>query len=355
MCEDGGRTLATDLGRRIDIEVLPIDRPRIMGHASWAKAAMDAAVREADIVHVHTLWHPLNAVARRACEHHCKPYVLSPHGMLDPYSMGVHSWRKRFYFALAERRNLADAVRIVFTTTTERDLAKPILEGFHRDEIVPLGADEPPTISCAEIAARFLKKYPGGIDGQRVLFLSRLHPKKGLDALLVAMPSIIASNPDAHLFIAGSGSRSYETALKHLAGTLGLVSHVTFTGSLFGDEKWAAMAAADVFVLPSLQENFGIVVAEAMHVGLPVVISREVNISPEIAAAGAGVVLDKAQDIEALANAISHLIDHPATRRRAGENGRNLASKNYTWSTAAERYYALYDAVLTENDVPPST
>jgi glycosyltransferase involved in cell wall biosynthesis len=310
---------------------------------------MDAAVRNADIVHVHTLWHPLNAVARRACEQHHKPYVLSPHGMLDPYSMGVRAWRKRLYFDLIERRNLANAARVIFTAAAERDLAKPASPRFAQGEIVPLGADQPPSVSSSEMASSFLRKYPGGVDGRRILFLSRLHPKKGLECLLTAMPSVVSSNPDAHIFIVGSGLRGYESRLQHLVEKLGITSNVTFTGSLSGEEKWSSMAAADLFVLPSHQENFGIAVVEAMHASLPVVISREVNISPEITAAGAGIVLENARDVEALANAVGHLIDDPATRRRTGENACNLASRSYTWSTAAERYFALYDAVLGEN------
>jgi glycosyltransferase involved in cell wall biosynthesis len=348
MCEDDGRRLATDLGGHLDIEVLPIDRPRIMGHASRAKAAMDAAVRNANIVHIHTLWHPLNTIARRACEQHHKPYVLSPHGMLDPYSMGVHAWRKRLYLALAERRNLTNAARVVFTTASEMDLAKQTLALFVKGEIVPLGADQPPGVSRTELAANFLKTHPGGVDGQRILFLSRLHPKKGLELLLTSMVSVIASNPKAHLFIVGSGTKDYEARLRRVAEKLSLKKNVTFTGFLTGEAKWSAMATADIFVLPSRQENFGIAIVDAMHASLPVVVSRNVNISSEIAKASAGIVLVDAEDIEAIANAIRQFVDDPTARKLAGENARKLASINYSWSGASKRCYALYEEVLNE-------
>ena len=311
---------------------------------------MDAAVRGADMVHVHTLWHPLNTVARRACERHGKPYVLSPHGMLDPYSMGIRPLRKRVYLALVEHRNLADAARVVFTTATERDRAGPKLADLTRHEVVSLGGDQPPAIPRAALAADFLKKHPGGIDGCRILFLSRLHPKKGLNALIEAMPSLVASNPGAHLFIAGSGTKSYEDRLRRRVERLGLGRCVSFTGLLSGAAKWSAMAAADVFVLPSRQENFGLAVVEAMQAGLPVVVSRGVNIHPQIATADAGVVLGTEIDPEALAEAIGGLLDDPQARDRAGRNARELAAAEYDWFDAAEQCYRLYDAVLRECD-----
>jgi glycosyltransferase involved in cell wall biosynthesis len=167
------------------------------------------------------------------------------------------------------------------------------------------------------------------------------------------MPTVFSFNPNAHLFIVGSGTRYYESKLRGVVEELNLATNVTFTGFLNGEAKWSAMAAADMFVLPSRQENFGIAIAEAMHAGLPVIVSRDVNISPAIAAASAGAVLDNAKDTEMLANRICRLIDDPAAMRRAGNNARELALKMYSWSTAAERYFALYDAVLKDNSVRP--
>lgn len=353
MCPDDGRALAADLGSRLEIEVLPIDRPRIMGHASRAEAAMDAAVRKADIVHVHTLWHPLNVFARRACQRHCKPYLLSPHGMLDPGAINVHAWRKAMYLALIERRNLADAARVIFTTATERDLAAATLRGWSRCEVVSLGADHPPSLPREALATRFLGDHPGGVTGRRILFLARLHPKKGLERLLDAMPAILASEPDTHLFVAGSGSKAYEARLRQRSDDLGIAARTTFTGFLANEEKWCAMAAADIFVLPSRQENFAIAVAEAMWAGLPVVVSRAVNISSAIAEAGAGIVLDDTEDAGALADAIGRLLDDPVARRRLGENARSLALEEYCWSDAAARCFRLYESVLEETGPGP--
>ena len=315
---------------------------------------MDAAVRAADIVHVHTLWHPLNVAARRACRRHGKPYVLSPHGMLDPISIDVHAWRKRAYLALMERRNLADAARVVFSTDTERELARP-LSGRGRCEVVSLGADQPPPLPREELAAKFLGAHPGGAEGERILFLARLHPKKGLERLLDAMPAVLARKAGAHLFVVGAGSRSYEQSLRRRAERLGIASRVTFTGFMANEAKWSAMAAADVFVLPSRQENFAIAVVEAMRAGLPVIVSRAVNISSAITEAGAGIVLEDAEDVEALADAIGRLLGDPVSGRRIGENGHSLALADYGWPRAADAYFALYERVLGETGLgrPP--
>lgn len=346
MCNDDGRALGAGLGQSLDVEVLPIDRPRFLGHASRANAAMDLAVRNADIVHVHTLWHPLNTIARCTCKRLGKPYVLSPHGMLEPYSLSVHNWRKRLYLRFVERYNLEGASRIVFTTEMERDLSKPRMPCAAEDEIIPLGADQPPAVSFADLAEGFLGSHPGGIDGQRMIFLSRLHPKKNLECLFKAMQSVVAAHPGAHLFVVGSGRSTYEARLHLLAQELGLDSNLTFTGFLSGEAKWAAMAAADVFILPSHQENFGIAVAEAMHAALPIIVTRSVNLAGAIEKAGAGIVLDDPDDFGALAATIIRLIQNPVKLKQAGERARKLASAEYTWSEAVRRQCVAYGEVL---------
>ena len=346
MCDDDGSALSAELRQRLDIEVLPVDRPRIMGHVSQATAAMERAIQNADVVHVHTLWHSLNTIARHICRRHSKPYVLSPHGMLDPFSLSVHALRKRLYFALVERYNLRGAARIVFTSRAECELAMPVVERATKYEIIPLGADRPPAIPRKQMAAHFLKTYPGGVDGGRILFLSRLHPKKNLESLFAAMRSVITSHPDAHLFVAGSGQPSYEQILRRTVAKLGLASKITFTGFLSGKAKWSALAAADVFILTSHQENFGVAVAEAMHAGLSVVIGQGINISPQIREANAGIVLRDALDVQETANSIRRLLGDANERHRISRNAVNLATQNYCWKTNSGFYFSLYDRLL---------
>lgn len=165
---------------------------------------------------------------------------------------------------------------------------------------------------------------------------------------------MLGEHPGAHLFVAGSGGAAFETRLRRLTRDLGLAAQVTFTGFLSGELKWSALAAADVFVLPSLQENFGIAVAEAMHASLPVIVSQEVDISAEVEEAGAGVVLGNRGDPKGLASAICRMLGSGSYRRRAGDSARVHASSRFTWAAVARHHAALYDVVATSDPIEPS-
>lgn len=276
-CEDVGANLAAMLRPRIDVRVLPVNRPRVLGLSSEAPGAIYEAVRDADIVHLHTLWHPLNTIARQACGHYGRKYVLSPHGMLDPYSLGVKSLRKRLYMKLREERNLRDASCLIFTTPLEEELARKSLPWLGNGVIIPLGADTPPSESQEEIAKTFITQFPSAQDRRRLIFLGRLHPKKGLERILEVIPTVAKAYPSVLLIVAGSGEPAYVRNLQAEIEKRGLSRHVLFTGLLQGKLKWGALAASEMFLLPSHQENFAIAAAEAMHSGLPVILSDKVN------------------------------------------------------------------------------
>ena len=131
-CEDDGENLRNSLRQHIDVKVLPIRRPRILKQACGAVDAIDKAVRLADVVHLHTLWHPLNAITRKACLRHCRKYALMPHGMLDPYSLRQKRWRKTIYLAAVERSNLQ-----IMWDDRER-VADDMIDG-----VAPVFVDEP--------------------------------------------------------------------------------------------------------------------------------------------------------------------------------------------------------------------
>src|SRR5262249_49668397 len=146
-------------------------------------AKINAHVRQADIVHVHTLWSPLNVSARHACLRHDRPYVLMPHGMLDPYSLSVKALKKSAYLQLFERHNIAHAQRMMYTTLEEERLAD--LSGLRLPpgELVPLGASAS-SASRRELRDQFLARFPLAEGKRSLLFLGRIHPKKGLDRIL---------------------------------------------------------------------------------------------------------------------------------------------------------------------------
>ena len=347
-CSDDGTELESALRERIDATVLPIRSPRFLKHAEGAKRAIDEAVERADVVHLHTLWHPLNTISRKACLRHGRKYVMMPHGMLDPYSLGQKRWRKKLYLAATERRNLEGASRLVFTAKQEEKAAKEILPWLRAGEVIPLAADIPPELSRQDAAKMFATCFPE-IAGRRcILFLGRIDPKKGLERLVVALPEVIEKHPTVLLVIAGDGEPSYVRQIRDRFCSAGLASQVLLTGRVAGPTKWAALACAEIFVLPSKHENFGISIAEAMHMAVPVVITNKVDSWLLVAEAKAGVILDDASIESNLGQCLNMLLDACADTHSMGQRGQSFAKKHLTWPRVARDMVAMYHRVLSE-------
>ncbi|MEP6668733.1 MAG: glycosyltransferase [Chthoniobacter sp.] len=237
-------------------------------------------------IFVHGLWQWQGLGTRQAVRGTEARYWLFPHGMLDPWFRQAFPWRharKAGYWKCFEHRVVRDAAGIVFTSEEERRSARATFQPWlaQREFVIPLGTTAPPQPAEA-LRARFEARFPQ-LRGERILlFLGRLHEKKGCDLLIEAFRRVA---PPMHLVFAGPcADARFEADLRARAEGL----RVTFTGPLYGDDKWAALAAAEVFVLPSHQENFGVAVAEALASGVPVLLSQRVNIWREIVEDGAG-------------------------------------------------------------------
>jgi glycosyltransferase involved in cell wall biosynthesis len=347
-CNDDGSELETSLRQRIDAKVLPISKPRMLKWAYRAKDVIDKAVRVADIVHLHTLWHPLNAIARKACARHGRNYVMMPHGMLDPYSLRQKRWRKRIYLAASERRNLEGASRLIFTTFHEQQAARESLGWLGAGEIIPLGADSPPDMPRQSAREAFINVFPQVANRRCLIFLGRIHPKKGLERLLTVLPEISRRHPSILLIIAGDGEQSDVRNLKTLVQSRNLGSHVLFTGMVEGQAKWSALACAEVFILPSRQENFAISVAEAMHSGVPVVITNKVNSWPLVEKVQAGFVIEEDNAELGIAKRLDELLSDPDKARRMGSRGKNFAKEHFSWQRVTKDMISLYDRLVSE-------
>jgi glycosyltransferase involved in cell wall biosynthesis len=179
-----------------------------------------------------------------------------------------------------------------------------------------------------------------------VLFLSRINWKKGLDRLIAAWQSI----PDVPLVIAGNDDEGYQPQMVELARALGIAERVIFLGPVRDADKWALYERAQLFVLPSYSENFGNVVAEAMAMACPVVVTAEVGIAPLVEAAGAGRVVDGAP--EKLAAAIRELLADPDCRREMGRRGAEVAKSQLSWSCVVAAVETLYRQVLRQHVEP---
>jgi len=246
-----------------------------------------------DVVIVEGLWQYHSFAAWLALKRAGVPYFVFCHGMLSPWfkhRYPLKHLKKMLYWPWAEYRILRDARAVLFTSEEERLLARQSFRPYRcREEVVGYGTIAPPGNADLQRQA-FLCRYPD-LDNKRLaLYLGRLHPVKGCDLLIEAFARAAATRPDIQLVIAGPDQDGYLNELAALASRLKISERITWTGRLAADLKWGALHAAEVLILPSHQENFGVVVAEALACGKPVLISDKVNIWREVADAGAGFV-----------------------------------------------------------------
>jgi len=277
--------------------------------------ALQTFVPLCDVVHVHSvfLW-PTSAAARVAARAGV-PYVVSPRGMLVPELIRRKSrLAKSLWLRAVERRTLREAALVHFTSRRELDDARALALPLPPHAIVPNGIELPPLAAVPR-------------DDTRIVFLGRVNWKKGLDRLIEAMRGV-----DARLVIAGNDEENY-------AATLPRAENVDFVGPVSGDAKDALLRGAAMLVLPSLSENFGNVVLEAMAQETPVVVTPEVGLAAEVEAAGAGVVTTP----DALTQMLEALLADRAKRQEMGRRGRALVEARFTWDRVAaemEEHYA---------------
>lgn len=260
----------------------------------WLKANR----RHYDVVIVNGVWQYSSFAVWRAMHNTPTPYFVFPHGMLDPWfkrTYPLKHLKKWFYWPWAEYRVLRDAAAVLFTCENERRLARQSFWLYKCDEFVTNYGTAAPSGDPVILREAFLAKFPELAEKKCLLFLGRVHVKKGPDILIRALADTIARMPqdetkDIQLVIAGPDTSPYANDMKALAQSLGVSDRITWTGMIAGDIKWGAFYHADAFILPSHQENFGIAVAEALACGVPVLISNQVNIWLEIQQANAGFV-----------------------------------------------------------------
>jgi glycosyltransferase involved in cell wall biosynthesis len=246
-----------------------------------------------DVVIVNGIWQFHSLGAWSVLRNSSVPYFVFTHGMLDPWfkkEYPLKHLKKWTYWPWAEYRVLRDAQAVFFTCEEERVLARSSFWLYRCNEIVLSYGTGRPKGNPALDLLDFFGQYPE-LHGKRLaLFMGRIHPKKGCDLLIKAFSVVLGQDSDWHLVIAGPDQVGLRKELTYQAAQLGLASRITWTGMISGTTKWGALRAAEILVLPSHQENFGIIVAEALAVGVPTLISNKVNIWREVASDGAGLV-----------------------------------------------------------------
>ena len=346
---DGRQNLDVLLDRPVqmdgfNIRYFPVQPwPRYYKFSFLLEKALRQEIPLFDIVHIHSLYLFHSLMASYYCRKFNIPYIIRPHGMLDPFIQNRHSFRKKIYNFFFEKRNLDRAAAVHYTTKEEMELAATF-------KIKASGVVVQNGINVSEYVdlpryGRFKKKYPVLESKRIVLFLSRINFKKGMDILSKAFGEIARKRKDVHLVLTGPDNEGYSTKVKKWLKEEGVLNRSLFTGMLLGKEKLSVFRDSDIFVLPSYSENFGIAVVEALACGLPVIISKKVNIWREVVDVGAGIVTDC--DSHQVAEAILKLLDNPQLAEDMGERGKKLVAENYTWPKVAKELIRTYNDILS--------
>jgi glycosyltransferase involved in cell wall biosynthesis len=277
---------------------------------------------DVQIVHLHGVWDSILKASATVAFRLGIPYVVTPHGMLDPWSLSQKKWKKKLALALGYRAMLNRAAFLHVLNRDEIELLKPL--GLTSPmQMIPNGIT-PDEFLNLPTPGTFRASHPQLGSSPYILFLSRLHYKKGLDILADAFGLLAGKNPGVHLVVAGPDEGA-ATAFKNQIKSAGLENRVHLTGPIFGDEKLAALVDAACFCLPSRQEGFSLAILEAMACGVPVVISTECHF-PEVAEQKAGEIVPLSA--AAFATALEKVVTNPGERGKAGQA---MVFEQFTW------------------------
>lgn len=307
---------------------------------------------EFDLAHIHALFSPLSTMTAIVARVQKLPYVLRPLGTLDPADLRKKWWLKQLYAHGIEKYNLANAAAVHFTSLREAETAQRF--GVTTcDWVIPLGVSLSAPVTSPEALLNSLN-LPSPRSPDRcplVLFMSRIDRKKGLDLLFPALEKILAEGIEFHFVLAGANPQDsqYERQIRDRLETSPLSTHTTMTGFVFGEVKRSLLQQADLFVLPSYYENFGIAVAEAMTAGVPVVISDQVDLWTDVQQAHGGWV--STCQVDALTAVLRSALTNTEARQQRGDRAQQWAIQHYGWAAIAQQLIVAYEQVLPQ---PPT-
>ncbi|HEY9698523.1 MAG TPA: hormogonium polysaccharide biosynthesis glycosyltransferase HpsP [Trichocoleus sp.] len=291
---------------------------------------------EFDLAHIHALFSPISTAAAAIARQQQLPYILRPLGTLDPVDVRKKRALKQIYAALWERANLAGATAVHFTSDQEAKVSERF-GVVTRDLVIPLGVNLPASTTPRTLICESVTPL--------ILFMSRIDRKKGLDLLIPALERLSAEGRSFRFVLAGSNPQDsdYERSIRHRIQNSPLGQQTTITGFVSGDAKLRLLRSADLFVLPSYYENFGIAVAEAMAAGVPVVISDQVHIWQDIAQSQSGWVCSC--QIEDLTQKLRIALQDNEARQQRGTNAQTYAQTHYNWDSIAQQMIQAYEQI----------
>jgi glycosyltransferase involved in cell wall biosynthesis len=297
-------------------------------------------------VHITAVWNFPVWAAARACQQANVPYIISPRGTIYPETIALKSSSfKKLYYQLIAKTCLNQAAAIHYTAIDEKQKVESSLHLATKGIVIPNGIDLSEFIPAQRPKA-FGEYFPELAGKKYLLFLSRINQKKGLNLLVEAFEGIAANFPQMQLVIAGPDNEGYGATIKSLIKEKGLIKQTFFTGLLSGDKKIAAYRDAELFVLPSYSENFGMSVVEAMACGTPVIVSDQVGIAPNIEEHQAGIIVKT--EPESISKAIQLLLINETLKRKIAVNGMRMAEEQYNIRSVADKFIKQYQNIIHE-------
>jgi len=320
------------------VEIGPLNRrTRLLSRSQLE--SIEVLARDADVVHVHEAWTTANNQIARRLRRAGKPYVVTPHGMLDEWCLAHHAFRKRVYLHVLGSRLLRGAERVLLCAQGELDQSERWFGGTPGC-VVPAATDLTPFAVLPGPGAAQEQVDGAAGDDPVVLFLSRVHPKKGVEVLIDAASMLASGGQRFRLIVAGPGEEKYAAQLRERCKQGGIEDRCEFVGMISGSLKVSLYERASVFALPTQQENFGLVLTEAMAARTPVITTKGVDIWPVIEASGGGFIVDRTP--EAFARAIKHVLDDLEAGERMGQAGRDWVFAHLGCEVLAARFIEIY-------------
>ena len=341
--------LAKDLGKLVDLHVvthrskdeLVIENAQLhyIDHSILSYFSIEREFKKLldeikpDVFHANCCWDPFSSLTTKWAKQEGYPCVYTPHGMLEPWILARHHWSKKVPALMLYQRNALKIADCLHATAESEKLNIAKLGYNPNIVVVPNCVD----ISDIKIKDNWQKK-------RKILFLSRIHIKKGIEFLIQAVADLKEKMSQYEVIIAGQGDDSYIDSLKQMARNLGIEKNINFIGGVYADKKWQVFQEADAFVLPTFSENFGIVVAEALASGTPVITTKGTPWQ-ELQTEHCGWWTEIGA--EGTRKALKEMIDCSEEELETmGKNGRKLIESKYSSTIVARQMMNLYSKIL---------
>ncbi|MEH2140493.1 glycosyltransferase [Nostoc sp.] len=296
-------------------------------------------ISQYDILHIHAIFSYASTIAMAIARLKNVPYIVIPHGLLSEWSLQQSTCKKQIYMRLIEQANLNHSQAIHLTSQLEQQEVAQ-LELIAPSFVLPHGLSHPPQIPHARFLLRQHLNLPA--DEPVILFLSRLHPKKGLDYLIPALGKL--THHRFTFVVAGSGSQEYEAEIESALVSNGIRDRTYIAGFVAGETKNLFIQGSDLFALTSHAENFGLAVLEALAVGVPVLVTPGVALAAIVQKYQIGYVPEL--DVLAIAKNIEEYLTHPQEAKDMGDRARQIIREQYTWDKVAVKMVEIYQAII---------